>query len=116
MRWVVTRLIREGKIVRGFLGISGQTVPLPVRVVRYFLLDHDSGVQVIDVTQGSPADRAGLKDGDVIISLGGKAVNSIDDIHRSLTAESIGKRLEMSLLRGWTERKETLIIPAEYPG
>jgi S1-C subfamily serine protease len=116
MRWVVTQLIREGKVVRGFLGISGQTVPLPVRVVRYFQLDHDSGVQIIDVSQGSPADRAGLKEGDVVISIGRQAVDSVDDIHRKLSRESIGKRLELSLLRGWTSRLEKEIVPAEYPG
>jgi S1-C subfamily serine protease len=116
MRWVVTQLIREGKVVRGFLGISGQTVPLPVKVMRYFQIAHDSGVQIIDVTTDSPADRAGLKEGDVVISLAGQAVDSVDDIHRRLTRESIGKSLDMAILRGWTARLEKVIIPAVYPG
>ncbi len=116
MRWVVTQLIREGRIVRGFLGISGQTVPLPVRVVRYFQLDHDSGVQVIDVSHNSPAHQAGFKEGDVIISLDGKPVNSIDDIHRRLTRDSIGQRMEVVLLRNWTKRCETAVVPAVNPG
>jgi S1-C subfamily serine protease len=115
MRWVVTQLIREGKVVRGFLGISGQTVPLPVRVVRYFQLDHNSGVQVVDVARGSPAYRSGLKEGDIIISLGGGQVTSIDDIHRRLTREAIGKSLEVVLLRDWTQRIEISIVPAENP-
>lgn len=116
MRWVVTQLLREGKIVRGFLGISGQTVPLPIRVVRYFQLDHDSGVQVIDVSKDSPAHQAGFKEGDVIISLDGKPVNNIDDIHRRLTRESIGKRLEVVMLRNWTTKCETAVVPAVSPG
>ena len=116
MRWVVTQLIRVGKVTRGFLGIAGQTVPLPVRIVRYFQLTHDSGVQVIDVTRNSPAWGAGLKEGDVIISLGVKAVNSIDDIHRMLNEESIGKKQNVILLRNWTERIEKEIIPAVNPG
>jgi S1-C subfamily serine protease len=115
MRWVVTQLIREGKVVRGFIGISGQTVPLPVRVVRYFQLGHSSGTQVVDVVPGSPAYRAGLKEGDIIISLGGEPVTSVDDIHRRLTRESIGKRLEVVLLRDWTKRMEMSIVPAESP-
>jgi S1-C subfamily serine protease len=115
MRWVVTQLIREGKVVRGFLGISGQTVPLPVRVVRYFQLDHDSGVQVVDVAKGSPAHRAGLKEGDIIISLGGRPVTNVDDIHRRLTREAIGKNLGVVLLRDWTEKVEISIVPAESP-
>ncbi|MGD1118296.1 MAG: trypsin-like peptidase domain-containing protein [Dehalococcoidales bacterium] len=116
MRWVVTQLIREGKVVRGFLGISGQTVPLPVRVVRYFQLTHDAGVQVIDVTAGSPADRAGLKEGDIVIEMDGHAVNSVDDIHRRLPGESIGKSKKIVLLRGWTRRLEKDIVPAESQG
>jgi S1-C subfamily serine protease len=116
MRWVVTQLIREGKVVRGFLGISGQTVPLPVRVVRYFQLGHDAGVQVIDVSPKSPAHRAGLKEGDVVISIGGEAVNSVDDIHRRLTRDSIGKTIKIALLRGWTNRLEKDIVPAESQG
>jgi len=115
MRWVVTQLIREGKVVRGFLGISGQTVPLPVRVVRYFQLDHDSGVQVVDVTKASPAYRAGLREGDIIISLGGERVTSVDDIHRRLTREAIGKSLGVVLLRDWTKRLEISIVPTESP-
>ncbi len=115
MRWVVTQLIREGKVVRGFLGISGQTVPLPVRVIRYFQLGHNSGVQVVDVAKASPAHRAGLKEGDIIISLGGEPVTSVNDIHRRLTREAIGKSLEVVLLRDWTKRVEISIVPAESP-
>jgi S1-C subfamily serine protease len=113
---VVTQLIREGKVVRGFLGISGQTVPLPVKVIRYFQINHDSGVQIIDVSKGSPADLAGLKEGDVVITLDAQAIGSVDDIHRKLSRESIGKSLEMAILRGWTLRLEKVIIPAANPG
>jgi S1-C subfamily serine protease len=116
MRWVVTQLMREGKVVRGFLGISGQTVPLPVRVIRYFQLEHDSGVQIMDVVRGSPADRAGLKAGDVIISLAGERIASVDDIHRKLTGASIGRSLGLVLLRDWTVRLEKEIAPSENQG
>jgi S1-C subfamily serine protease len=115
MRWVVTQLIREGKVTRGFLGISGQTVPLPVRVIRYFQLSNTSGVQVMDVSPASPAHQTGLKEGDIIIELGGELVASIDDIHRRLTGEAIGKPLDVTLLRGWTHRLEKVIVPAGSP-
>jgi S1-C subfamily serine protease len=111
MRWVVTQLIREGKVMRGFLGISGQTVPIPIKVIRYFQLTNISGVQVTDVTPTSPARLAGLKEGDVIIALGGEPVTGIDDIHRRLSADAIGKTLEVVLLRGWTNRLEKVIVP-----
>jgi S1-C subfamily serine protease len=115
MRWVVTSLIQEGKVTRGFLGISGQTVPLPVRVVRYFQLNQDYGVQVMDVAASSPARQAGLKEGDIIVALGGAPVASVDDIHRRLTRAAIGKTLGIVLLRGWTSRLEKTIVPAGSP-
>jgi S1-C subfamily serine protease len=115
VRWVVSLLIREGKVVRGFLGISGQTVPLPVRVTRYFHLPHNTGVQVMGVTPNSPAHSAGLREGDVIISLGEKPTATIDDIHRFLTREAIGKRVEITVLRDWTSKLDKSIIPIESP-
>jgi S1-C subfamily serine protease len=115
VRWVVSLLIREGKVVRGFLGISGQTVPLPVRVTRYFHLPHNTGVQVLSVTPNSPAYIAGLKEGDIITALDEKPIASIDDIHRFLTREAIGKRLEVTVLRDWTTKLEKSIVPIESP-
>ncbi len=115
VRWVAMLLLKEGKVTRGFLGISGQTVPLPVRVVRYFNLPQESGVYVMNVASGSPADTAGLKDGDVIIKLGEHPTKSLDDIHRLLTADVVGKRLDVALLRGWTQRLEMVVKPGEAP-
>jgi S1-C subfamily serine protease len=115
MRWVVTQLLREGRVVRGFLGISGQTVPLPVRVVRYFQLENDSGVQVVDITGDSPAHKAGLKEGDIVVALDEKPVASVDDIHRRLNADSIGRKMSLVLLRNWTSRLEISIMPAQSP-
>jgi S1-C subfamily serine protease len=116
MRWVISLLLREGKVTRGYLGIAGQTVPLPVRVVRHFRLGNDSGVQVVDVTANSPAGVAGLKEGDIIVSVGDDPVAGIDDVHRLLTRDVIGKRLDAVVLRNWTERLELSIVPAESPG
>ena len=115
VRWVVTTIMREGRIVRGYLGISGQTIPLPVRVVRYFGLEHNTAVQVMGVAPMSPAQLCGLREGDVIISLGGKPTATIDDIHRFLTRDSIGKTTEIALLRDWTNRQVMTVAPAESP-
>jgi S1-C subfamily serine protease len=116
VRWVVSLLIREGKVTRGYLGITGQTVPLPVQVIRHFNLEHDSGVQVMGVAAASPADISGLKEGDIIISLSQDTVSGVDDIHRLLTKDVIGKSLNIVLLRGWTTRLEKSTIPVETPG
>ncbi len=114
-RWVVSLLIREGKVTRGYLGISGQTVPLPARVVRFFSLEHATGVHVMGVAPGSPAEVGGLKEGDIIISVGQDGVSSVDDIHRILTKDVIGKNLNVILLRGWTTRLEKSVMPAGVP-
>ena len=113
MRWVVTLLLREGKVIRGFLGISGQTVPLPARVIRYFSLPQETGVHVMNVLKGSPADNAGLKEGDVIISLAEETITTVDDIHKLLQADRIGQKLRISLLRDWTQKLEAYVTPGQ---
>jgi S1-C subfamily serine protease len=115
VRWVVSLLIREGKVTRGYLGIAGQTVPLPVKVVRYFQLKHETGAQVLGVNADSPAYITGLQEGDVIISLDQKLVSGVDDIHRLLTRDVIGKKLEIIVLRDWSIRLEKSIIPVASP-
>jgi S1-C subfamily serine protease len=115
MRWVVTILLKEGKITRGFLGISGQTVPLPARVIRYFNLHQETGVHIMNVVQGSSADKAGMKEGDVIISLGEQKINNVDEIHKLLTGDKIGKKLDVTLLRGWTQKFELYVTPGTSP-
>jgi S1-C subfamily serine protease len=111
VRWVVTLLLREGKVTRGFLGISGQTVPLPARVIRHFTLPQETGVYVVQVMKGSPADNAGLKEGDVIISLADQTIATVDDIHKLLTKERIGKEFSIDLLRDWTQTLKARITP-----
>jgi S1-C subfamily serine protease len=115
MRWVVTILLKEGKITRGFLGISGQTVPLPARVIRYFNLQQETGVHILNVVKGSSADKAGMKEGDVIIKLAEQKINNVDEIHKLLTADKIGKKLDVTLLRGWTQKFETYVTPGTSP-
>ena len=115
VRWVVTVLLKEGKVTRGFLGISGQTVPLPSRVVRYFSLPHETGVHVIRVVKGSPTDKAGLEEGDVILSLAEQTITTVDDIHKLLTLGRIGKKLGIVLLRGWTQKLEVYATPGQSP-
>ena len=115
LRWVASLLIREGKVTRGYLGIAGQTVPLAIRLVRYFNLERDTAVQVISVALNSPAHAAGLKEGDVIVSLDQKPITSVTDIHRLLSKDVIGKTLEIVFLREWTTRLVKFITPVESP-
>jgi S1-C subfamily serine protease len=97
---VVPALLRDGRVRRGYLGIAGQTVPLLRRVTRFHHLTQDSAVLVTSVESGAAADRAGLKDGDLIVSLDATIIGSLDDLHRALTDERIGSRARLGVLRG----------------
>jgi S1-C subfamily serine protease len=112
--FVAGRLMKEGKIRRSYIGVGGQNVPLPRRLVRAAHLTVETGILVIAVEPHSPAQRAGLREGDVIIGLADRAVAGIDDLHRLLTDKHIGQRVSLSILRGATKMAVT-IVPEESP-
>jgi S1-C subfamily serine protease len=96
---IIPELMRNGRVERGWLGIAGQTQGLARALVHRLELKTDAGVLVVQIVSGSPAQRAGLRPGDVILSLGGSATPSVDATHRILSRETIGRRLEMEILR-----------------
>lgn len=108
---VATQLMQKGRIVRGFLGLGGQDIPLPRRVVRFHGLEREEGILVIGVEADSPAQRAGLKEGDVIVAIGGEPVRGLDDLHRLLTEERIGVETSLAVIRGFTERLDLKVRP-----
>jgi S1-C subfamily serine protease len=111
--YVAPRLIRDGRIRRGWIGIGGQTVSLPRHAVNVFGLKADGGVLVISVEPAGPAARAGLEDRDVIVEFDGQAVSSIEDLQRLLTGEVIGRPVELSVVRQ-SERLVLRPIPSEF--
>lgn len=114
---VASQLIQRGRIVRGYLGVGGQDVPLHRRVVRFHGLEREEGILAISVEPDSPAYRAGLREGDVIVSIGGVPVSGLDDLHRLLTEERIGVDTPLAVIRGFTERLELTVRPvARRPG
>ena len=98
-KFVAGELIQNGRIRRAYLGVGGQTVGIPRAVARAQQLPNDNGVLVIAVEPKSPADRAGLREGDVIVALDGRPVTSVDDLHRLLTAARIESECRIELLR-----------------
>ncbi len=109
-KFVASRLIRDGHITRSYIGVGGQSVPMHRRVVRFYNLPVESGVLVAGVEKGSPAESAGLQDGDVIVAYGDQPIASVDDLHRILTEEHVGKRSEVTIIRS-TERLVKTIVP-----
>jgi S1-C subfamily serine protease len=113
-RYVAARLIRDGRIRRSYIGVAGQTVPIPRAVARANQLAVSSGVFVVSVETNSPAAVAGLRDGDVVLAFAGQPVTGVDDLHRLLTDARIGAATPMTILRSGARRQITM-IPAEKP-
>ncbi len=98
-KFVATSLIRDGHIVRGWIGVAGQNAHLRRPLVRRHGLERESGVLVLSVERGSPAERTGLREGDIVVSLAGQPVAGVDDLHRLLSGQAVGTRMPLAVLR-----------------
>ena len=110
--FVTAWLIKEGVIRRSWVGVAGQNVPIHRRVVVFHHLAADNGILVSGIEPGSPASRAGLREGDVIVSFGGEPVASIDELHRHLVAKVIGVPSHVTVIRH-TEKLDLVVTPQE---
>lgn len=113
-QYIVGKLVLEGRIRRGYLGIGAQNVPLPHHLVAQLHLPAASGVLVQSTEPNSPAARAGLKPGDVLVRAHEQPIDSIDALHKMLTADTIGQRLRLEVLRNGS-RAELIAVPEELP-
>jgi len=107
-KFVLGELIRHARVRRGYIGISAAQTRLPRRLRREAGVAQDGAVVVSAVEPSSPAARAGLLAGDVLIALDGQAVTGADDLVRMLTAEKIGQSVALELLREGQRRRVTL--------
>jgi len=112
VRFVASRLVRDGRIRRSYIGVAGQNVPVPRAVARANQLAVSSGVLVTSVEPNSPASCAGLRDGDVVLALADAPVTAIDDLHRLLTEDRIDAPARVVVLRRG-QRRQLTIVPAE---
>jgi len=104
---VAILLIREGRVRRAYLGIGGETLALPRRIVRHFGLARDSGVRIETVEGGSPAAAGDLHRGDVVVAVDGAPVASVDDLQRLLVGDAIGRAVDVTVVR----RDRVLTLP-----
>jgi len=111
-RFVVSRLIRDGRIRRSYIGVGGQNVPVPRRVVVAHRLATASAVLVVSIERGSPGERSGVREGDLIVAFDGRPLGGVDDLHRLLTDERIGVPAPLTVVRG-IELRTVTIVPAE---
>ena len=99
-QFIAVRLIRNGKIQRSYIGVAAQDVPIHPRVVRHYSLPATTGAMVISVEPHSPAESAGLRERDVIVRFGTRAISGVDDLHRMLTEAASDQIAEVKVLRG----------------
>ncbi len=111
-KFVASRLLRDGRIRRSYIGVSAQTVPIHRRVVRFYSLPRETGVVVVGIEDHSPARTAGLREADVIVTLDDKPVAGVDDLHRLLTDAQVGTKCVLTVIRH-TERLSLPILPEE---
>jgi S1-C subfamily serine protease len=109
---VVPQLLAKGRVERSYLGVIGLRRLLNRRVVRFHKLGKDYGVEIVSVEPGGPAAAAGLRPGDIIVSIGAVDVTSPDDLFRFLAGWPVGRPVRLAALRS-AERLELVVVPAE---
>jgi S1-C subfamily serine protease len=112
VEFVAARLIRDGRVRRSYIGVAGQNVPLPRRVVRFHGLARETGVRVQSTAPDGAARAAGVQMGDIIVAASGVPVGDIDELHRLMTEDRVGKPLPLSVLR-LSQKLEISVTPRE---
>ena len=109
---IIRPLMQMGRVRRACIGLAGQTLPLPKRLVREHQLMADSGVLVTWLDSDSPAQTAGMRERDVMVVFNGEPISSVDDLHRLLTEDYIGVRACLTILRRG-QRLDLMVMPTE---
>ena len=112
-RRIIAALMTEGRFRRAYLGLAGGPRPLPPRLARE--LHQDSGVEVVEVVEGGPAAVGGLRSEDLIVSVDDTAIGGVDDLHKLMISDAIGRTIRLSILREG-RKLELELVPAELEG
>lgn len=108
--WVLSELLSHGHVRRARLGLAGRSRILGRRQMRFHGLRNDHGVEVVTVTPGSPAARADLHAGDLVVAMNGRPVGSVDDMHRLLGEHREGESVSLTVVR-WKEKVTVEFVP-----
>lgn len=106
-QFIVSELLRHGRILRGFIGVMGQNVLLPHGMINIGKIPVESGVSIAGIEPGSPAELTGLRVGDVVVAMDEQLVKSVDDLHRTLTNQAVGHKFTLTIIRDF----EKMLIP-----
>lgn len=99
VNWVASHLMRDGAVRRPVIGIAGQSILLPQSLRRSLHLEKPSAVEVVQLEPGGPAERGGLRPGDIIYKLDEHPIDTVDALRRSLERMADGTRVRIGLLR-----------------
>jgi S1-C subfamily serine protease len=113
-QFVAGQLIRSGRVRRSYIGMAGLAVPLGRRTVRFHRLAEATGIRVASLEPRSPAERAGVRSGDIVVEFAGLPVGDVDALHRMLTEDRVGTPASITVLRG-VEKLHLTIVPIEMP-
>ena len=108
-RFVAAKLIRDGAVRRSYIGVAGQTVAVPRALARAHGVAAGAGILAVSIERSSPAETAGLREGDIILAFDGTPVAGVDDLHRLLTDERIGTPAALVILRRGARRQLTIV-------
>ena len=114
VEFVAARLIRDGRVRRCYIGVAGQNVPLSRRVARFHELTRETGVRVQSTASDGAARAAGMLSGDIIVAVDGIAVGDVDELHRLMTEERVGKPVPITVLR-LSQKLDLMVTPRESP-
>jgi S1-C subfamily serine protease len=113
-RYIAGRLLRDGRISRGYIGLGGQNIVLPRRLVRFHQLGPETALLVASVEPGSPAEKAGLREQDLIVAWAGRAIAGIEDLQRALSEAQPGSTATVTVIRG-TEKLTLEVVASDRP-
>ncbi|MGH3103730.1 MAG: S1C family serine protease [Gaiellaceae bacterium] len=109
-RTIIGALMRDGRFRRAYVGIAGGARPLPPRIAAR--LGRETGVEVVEVVDGSPAAEAGLRAEDLIVAVDGTSVSRVDDLQRLMVGELIGSSVTVHVIREG-EAVDVRVVPVE---
>jgi S1-C subfamily serine protease len=113
-RWVLTSLLRDGRVSRSYLGVSAQQVKLERKLVLQYGLSGEHAVQITEVHPDTAAEVAGIRPGDVILKVGDDAVVSLDALQQTLGRYAVGQPVSVDVLR-LGEKLSFTVRPTELP-
>lgn len=111
---VASTLLTHGRVKRGYLGVSTQQVPLPANLTQKLGRQQETALLVVQVEQGSPAEKGGLLIGDLLAALGDRALTDVEVLRSELGGDRLGQTLTLKVLRGG-EPRDVAVTIAERP-